>query len=605
MSSQQGTDSAADGGVATGSSSSNEGPISFNEASERLAEIFNDFFTDHVGQDPPQYPREEVLKLLRNHNALLYDRFENVDSEHQRLTISYLMEGQSDLQTIQEILQWTESLGDPVHEEIAFEALCDACRFGCQPGVMEFLVNASISYGLDMVGRLLQTPAQIVLHDDLSVARTDDEKIHILQLLVDADETAVLGTYGDWHDLIKQALRGDFGTPIMQFLVHAYANSQDKDGAMLCIDDDSMTIGLPQAEALAVLLRKIYSFTCEPGGWDRQGFARLMDALGSNESIGILFIELPLPFFRDANNRVGGSLRQAIAGNNTIYSATFRGSREEFGDDCLRAVLAGLTGNSSMKDTTICRFSLSVSQPLTEFMAHCRVPMLRLEHISFQEDANHDFAFFDDCYIQKLHLTNDLGDEWCNQLICRLDSIPSLWHLCLIHEGGDPSDVTLPLMTSIGRKGYQGKLLKLVLCNTVIDLDAFSVILRNNNQLEDLNIHACNTSNYCALLGCVAEHLEHHSTKLTCVYTSYSGWNADDVEIPKELNKVDFFLALNRYGRRKKAMTDGTTLPEFVGLLCDIITRPRVERGGGDCHHNLQFGLLRITPHLWSSSADT
>eukprot|EP00797_Seminavis_robusta_P015839 Sro2370_g325180.1 n/a (375) ;mRNA; r:4104-5228 len=373
-----------------------------------------------------------------------------------------------------------------------------------------------------------------------------------------------------------------------------------------------------------MVLSRVSSFVCEPGDWDNQGFAHLMGAICSNETIGHLTIELPLLLFTEENNLARESLQNMLTGNNTIENADFNAgyvAEEVFppGDDCLAAVLASLVANTSILDATLRRFCLSNSRSLAEFMSNCRVPKLKLESITIDiaDAVGHYFAFdVNDCNIQHLQLRNDLRDTWCNQMIRKLDGIPNLRELCLGHISleGDLYDVSEPLMASIGKEGYQGKLYKLTLENTVIDLDSLTATLRNNTLLQELDITKCNENNYGALLGCVADHIENHSTTLSCVHTKYSSddddEDDDDVEIPKELGKIDFLVALNRFGRRGKAMSDKTTLPQFVGLLCDVVAAPHssmlddhLERFHGDHKHNIQFGLLRLTPHLWSSSA--
>jgi hypothetical protein len=160
-------------------------------------------------------------------------------------------------------------------------------------------------------------------------------------------------------------------------------------------------------------------------------------------------------------------------------------------------------------------------------------------------------------------------------------------------------------MASLGQKRCEGRLRNLVLRNTTIDLESLAVILKNHLGLQNLDVSSCNNRNYQAIVGCVAQHLEDRSTALTCVYTTYSGWNEEDNEIPNELGKIDYLVALNRHGRRSHAMSENTTLSQLVGLLSCVTIAPRnsmfgdpLERFGGDCKQIIQYGLLRIAPHF-------
>jgi hypothetical protein len=125
------------------------------------------------------------------------------------------------------------------------------------------------------------------------------------------------------------------------------------------------------------------------------------------------------------------------------------------------------------------------------------------------------------------------------------------------------------------------------------------VILKNKLGPQTLDISSCNNRNDQAILRCVARHLEDHSIALTCVYTTYSGWNEEDNEIPKELGKMDYRVAFNRHVRRSKATSEDTTLPQLVGLLSCVATAPRnsifddpLERLGGDYKHIIQYRIL-------------
>ncbi len=197
-------------------------------------------------------------------------------------------------------------------------------------------------------------------------------------------------------------------------------------------------------------------------------------------------------------------------------------------------------------------------------------------------------------------------------IVSQLHQIPNLQELrieCRRQRCNDPrpKNVTVPFKQSLAASRHPYKLQKLALSNLILDVKVLRQFLLNLPCLTNLRLRRVNPWTYKETVACVVHHLEHHSsTIIACDLIDDLG--TFDRSIFEDLMKIKYYVALNQDGKRARVQKSETTLSQFVVMLSDAITDRGeasvvgiLESRGGNYVHNLQYGLLKAKPHLWSS----
>ena len=552
-----------------------------------------------VAQEPPEFPLEEALSLLKVHPTLSTESFDDKGSpfgdrhhKRSRIPLSFFIEARADLTTIQQVYQLNPMHRNAFSPSQKFDGVIDACKFGAKDGVIAFLIE-KFPRAVEARDRNGNSSLEMVLLHGISISRTENERFEVADLLLKDHRLEDYVTHYKEDSLLRTALFGEYGFRWMcllfqkcrrlEFFHVPEADDEDDDDEEEVLGD--FQISTKEAYGLSLLLPKVKTMICQPTSWTFEGLLHFLHSLGSIAKVEDLSLWIPSLFlYGSGNATITSTLQEMLALNTSLRKITLMGDSQN--DDALLRSIAIALSSSNISSVAIVSFSLSQVETLSNFLSACQNTTLHISSLEIQ-GSWHMAKCWATCKIKALTIDVD-GSEWVQGLLSQLDEMPLLERLRLasLHSTNE-IDVTTSLVSILAA----GKLRCLDAFGLKFNGSIICNALQSDVILEELKLHPVDQSTR----TCLVETLECFNTSLKTVETyRYDGRN--ELE-----GKILYYTRLNRAGRARVSC-DEISLEEFVDLLCKAAIATQCPQLGPTANntHNMLHGLLRRSPHIWT-----
>ncbi|CAB9515331.1 expressed unknown protein [Seminavis robusta] len=495
-----------------------------------------------IGVPHEHFPFHDALSILQRFPSLAEEAFQGSGAPNSRGAIvprsplSFFLEAQSDLNTVQTICELAHDHFQK--QEHQFKGVLDACKYGAQEGVLEFLLErypggaeTEIMVEQDpprspLMGRDYEIPLDFVLEPhrtvenqviSKSVQRSEEEKIRLMLLLLRAyprcaefDKTRRFRKppFRKSKPLWLRCLNGNFGLAPMHVFFGYFARELDSKACpspRAPLDIGKISVGLDQAVALSLILPKLKGLWLDAQSYSREALLYLFQEIEKNKSVRELHWNvLQCPGFRESDDAIICAFKAAFCGNSGLERVCFSRYRDSHGldrnvleieDESNRKTLEVITAiatneKSRIKDIGLegCRFVGASSTVLAQLLAASQLTSLKIDSCEFGSDWV-DVPVSPACTIAKLTVRGcDLASDFGQGLVSQLANLPALRELWLdgpqldIDHDGAPADLADKLVPLLEKH----QLRRLRLRNICVDLTSFEAYLKADDVLEDL-----------------------------------------------------------------------------------------------------------------------
>ena len=547
-----------------------------------------------------------VWQILLKYPVLAASTFEDPYDEL-KYPLALLVRARARLEIIESVFDmFPEAISRPngSHRD---NILHDSCWYGCSAEIVKFLA-------MEYPEALTKTNdyRRLPVHDALrsysmgnSTSVANNTKSETIRMLIDMYPNSMTIKDNDGKWLLETAFALGYDLGLLEWMIkrwpHGLINSLN------CSSPESIPMDQPRAELVANVIPHLKFLRCDPHCWTSGGFVHLMDSLANNKSLEVLEL-LDFPGQLLVQSQKAQIVFQQFMEHTNLFKLIIVFPRlenllENFCDICLRIIEQALQKNISLRRLELRQMLLSHATTLSQLLATAKSPKeLVLQQIGFNGSTERITSLpVTSCGgVEKLEIIDcAMMPESMEHLVYNTANMRNLKHLSLKFNSSAPG------ITYLSRLDLAGALVSILLQSNTLqilrvdpslkfDFGPVCEALRTNSSLRSIDSEQHFRSRVSdSILKLLVDVLQKDNTTLEHVGLVPTGRH------DKVRGKAIELLRLNRFGRGRARARDATIvsfLKDLVMIETTVSLKLPIDK------LNVQYGLLREAPSLWSPS---